>query len=262
MTIAPLRGLLAGAYHVGIVLASAAAVVSIAAGCASPAASSGQSPRVPPPVVSSATSAKAAGLVDVQAMVPRLQLDMRYAGSHNFVGRPIAGYDAPTCLLLRPVAEALRRVDDGLRADHRRLLAFDCYRPVRAVADFMRWARDLGDQAHKAEFYPDIDKTALVPQYIAARSGHSRGATLDLTLAQCDAADAECVPLDMGTAFDLFGEPAHTDSGMVSECQRANRHLLRDAMQAQGFDNYTDEWWHYTLKPEPTPQTAYDVPVR
>lgn len=222
------------------------------AGCAS----------TPPPAVSPATDAAEAGMIDIRELVPDIRLDMRYAGRHNFVGVPIEGYEAPRCYLLRPVAEALQRVERSLRARHRRLQIFDCYRPVRAVQHFMRWARDPRALDNKAEFYPLLGKEALVPQYIAEHSGHSRGATLDLTLVQCSGSDEDCEPLDMGTGFDYFGELAHTDSPNVTPTQRGNRHLLRDAMQAQGFGNYADEWWHYTLRPEPDPRTAYDFPVR
>lgn len=235
------------------------ATACVTAGCAS-------TPPVPSkpsaPAVSPAADAAAAGMVDVATLAPGIARDMRYAGSHNFVGRPIEGYEAPRCYLLRPVAEALVRVEAALEADHRRLLVFDCYRPVRAVEDFMRWARDPDDVRNKAEFYPLLDKTALVPGYIAEHSGHSRGATLDLTIEQCDAGGGRCEPLDMGTGFDYFGELAHTDSPHVTDAQRGNRHRLREAMQAQGFENYVDEWWHYTLKPEPDPGIAYDFPVR
>lgn len=223
------------------------------AGCAS-------TPTVPE--ISPAADAEAAGMVDIRALVPDMRLDIRYAGSHNFVGTPIEGYDAPRCYLLRQVAEALQRVEAGLRETHQRLLIFDCYRPVRAVQHFMRWARDPQDLKHKAEFYPQLGKGALVPGYIAEHSGHSRGATLDLTLLQCDDSGDNCAPLDMGTGFDYFGELAHTDSPHVTAEQRDNRHRLRNAMQAQGFDNYVDEWWHYTLRPEPAPHVAYDFPLR
>lgn len=224
----------------------------LAAGCAS----------TPPPAISPATDAASAGMVDIRALVPDMRLDIRYAGSHNFVGMPIDGYEAPRCYLLRPVAEALQRVERSLRARHRRLQIFDCYRPVRAVRHFTRWVRDPHDQRNKAEFYPTLEKSQLMPGYIAEHSGHSRGATLDLTLMQCDDDDAGCVPLDMGTGFDYFGELAHTDSPDVSAAQRGHRLLLRDAMQAQGFGNYASEWWHYTLRPEPDPRTAYDFPLR
>lgn len=206
-------------------------------------------------------------MVDVQSVVPRLRKDMRYAGEHNFVGVPIDGYDAPRCYLLETVALALARVDAELEKQQMRLQVYDCYRPVRAVQHFMRWAHDMQDQATKPEFYPALDKSRLVPQYIAEHSGHSRGATLDLTLLDCAQAGTTsdgmgCKELDMGTGFDYFGERAHTDSASVTAGQRANRHRLRDAMQAQGFVNYADEWWHYTFKPEPTPDIAYDFPVR
>jgi D-alanyl-D-alanine dipeptidase len=215
-----------------------------------------------PPAVSPAADAEAAGMLDIRALVPDMQLDIRYAGSHNFVGRPIDGYEAPRCYLLRPVAEALQRVEAGLRENHQHLQIFDCYRPVRAVQHFVRWIHDPQDQRNKAEFYPLLDKSQLMPGYIAEHSGHSRGATLDLTMMQCDDNDDACVALDMGTGFDYFGELAHTDSPNVTAVQRRNRYLLRDAMQAQGFGNYADEWWHYTLRPEPDPRTAYDFPLR
>ncbi len=228
-------------------------VLAALAGCAS-------LPSVPD--VSAAADAEAAGMVDIRLLAPDIRLDIRYAASHNFVGIPIDGYDAPRCYLLRPVAQALQRVDAGLRVRHQKLQVFDCYRPVRAVQHFMRWARDLDDQKNKAGFYPLIDKSTLVPQYIAEHSGHSRGATLDLTVLQCDVDNAQCIPLDMGTDFDYFGELAHTDSPNVGVAQRDHRHQLRDAMQAQGFRNYADEWWHYTFQPEPAPDTAYDFPLR
>src|SRR3546814_7341389 len=126
----------------------------------------------------------------------------------------------------------------------------------------LRWVNDPDDQKNKAEFYPLLGKDVLVGQYIAEHSGHSRGATLDLTLMQCDDRGENCEPLDMGTGFDYFGELAHTDSPNVTAAQRRNRHLLRDAMQGQGFANYADEWWHYTLRPEPDPHQAYDFPLR
>jgi D-alanyl-D-alanine dipeptidase len=240
-----------------------------AAGCSSEPASSEPASSEPTasepssgPELSSAGNAEAAGMVDITTLGSDIRTDIRYAGSDNFVGTPIDGYLAPRCYLLRPVAEALVAVEAGLLADQQRLLIFDCFRPVRAVQHFMRWANDLDDQRTKAEFYPDLDKGDLVPQYIAEQSGHSRGATLDLTVLQCNELGEQCVPLDMGTEFDFFGERANTDSPSVTSAQRSNRLLLRDAMEAQGFVNYADEWWHYTLQPEPTPNTAYDFDLR
>ncbi|WP_449423113.1 serine hydrolase [Rhodanobacter lindaniclasticus] len=214
-----------------------------------------------PHVLSSAATMEQAGMVDIRSLVPDISQSIAYAGSDNFVGAPVNGYQAPRCWLKREAAEALARVDAALRERHLRLRVFDCYRPARAVADFVRWAHDSADQRTKAAHYPDMDKLKLLGDYIAPVSGHSRGATVDLTVLRCDAHDADCEPLDMGTGFDYFGTRAHTDTPEVDAAQRTNRHLLRDAMEAQGFRNYAMEWWHYTLHPEPAPDTLYDVPV-
>ncbi|WP_425477030.1 serine hydrolase [Cognatiluteimonas weifangensis] len=200
-------------------------------------------------------------MVDVRSLVPDLSQQIAYAGRDNFVGAPVDGYAAPRCYLKREAAAALARVEHALRARHQRLRVFDCYRPARAVAHFVRWAGDPADQRTKAAHYPDLDKSQLLGAYIAPVSGHSRGATVDLTLLQCDAQDADCRPLDMGTDFDYFGTRANTASPQATAAQHANRRQLLDAMAAQGFANYPLEWWHYTLQPEPAPGVLYDVPV-
>ncbi len=202
-----------------------------------------------------------AGLVDLRSLVPDLSQDIKYFGRDNFVGAPVDGYLAPRCWLKREAAEALARVEARLRQRHQRLRVYDCYRPARAVAHFMRWASDPADQRTKATHYPTLPKAALVGEYIAPVSGHSRGATVDLTLLQCDASGADCRALDMGTDFDYFGSRANTDAPDVDAVQRANRGQLRDAMAAEGFRNYPMEWWHYTFRPEPSPDTLYDIPV-
>jgi len=214
------------------------------------------------PTLSPAKTLEEAGLVDIRTLAPDINEDIKYAGSDNFVGTPVDGYLAPKCFLLKPAAEALARVEHELRAQHRRLQLFDCYRPARAVAHFVRWAGDLTDQRTKASHYPDLDKSALLGDYIAPVSGHSRGATVDLTLLQCDSSDTHCTPLDMGTPFDFFGTIANTETSQVTPAEHANRELLRVAMEHGGFRNYALEWWHYTLSPEPSPGTIYDVPVQ
>jgi D-alanyl-D-alanine dipeptidase len=214
------------------------------------------------PAISPALTARTAGMVDVATLVPGLRVDMRYAGTNNFVGARITGYEAPHCYLLRPAAEALQRVQAALNESHQRLQVFDCYRPVRAVQHFVRWAADLNDQRTKPQYYPNIDKEQLIPDYIASKSGHSRGATLDLTLAQCDDLGTRCEPLDMGTSFDFLDKRANTDYPGITPEQRANRQRLKTAMEAGGFRNYPLEWWHYTLDPEPSPDVAYDFVVR
>lgn len=202
-----------------------------------------------------------AGLVDLRTLVPDIRLDIRYAGTDNFVGTPIRGYDAPRCYLLRPAAEALQRVEADLHEQGLALRVFDCYRPVRAVQHFVEWAHDLDDQRTKPRYYPNLDKRALLGDYIAMSSGHSRGATVDLTLQRCDG-DGDCTPLDMGTDFDFFDVRAHTGFPQVGKAQRENRERLRTAMARHGFRNYPLEWWHYTLTLDPAPATAFDVPVR
>lgn len=212
------------------------------------------------PTVSPAKRAAEAGMVEIRRLAPDLSLDIRYAGSDNFVGRPVAGYEAPACYLHERAAQALARVERGLRAQGLRLRVYDCYRPVRAVRDFVAWAGDPDDQSGKSEYYPHLDKSALLGAYISPTSGHSRGATVDLTLLA--PRGGRYAPLDMGTGFDFFDPAANTDSPQASPAQRANRERLRQAMAAEGFENYPLEWWHYTYRPEPTPQTAYDFPVR
>lgn len=199
-----------------------------------------------------------AQFVDAAAVVPGLVIDMRYAGAHNFVGRPISGYEAPRCLLTRAAAVALAAVARDLGQRGLVLKVFDCYRPTRAVADFLRWARRLDDSAGKAEFYPEVDKRALFRDgYIAPRSGHSRGSTVDLTLAQADGRE-----LDMGTPFDFFSPRSAPADASVGQKARGNRALLAAAMRRRGFRPYAREWWHFTLRGEPFPDTYFDFPVR
>jgi D-alanyl-D-alanine dipeptidase len=209
---------------------------------------------------SPAGTAADAGLVDVRTLAPTIEPDLRYATAGNFVGTRIDGYDAARCLLLRPAAEALARVEQRLRKAGFGLRVFDCYRPTRAVRHFMRWAKDLDDQRTKATYYPNLDKSVLVPDYIASSSGHSRGATVDLTLVRCRG--DRCAPLDMGTPFDQFDPKANTASEAVTREQKRNRERLVAAMAREGFANYAMEWWHYTLRPEPSPGVYFDVPIR
>ncbi len=211
------------------------------------------------PVISPATTAAEAGLIDVRTLAPEIVVDMRYAGSDNFTGRVVPGYLAPRCYLLRPAAEALAKVARTLKAAGYRLQVFDCYRPVRAVHAFVAWASDLQDQSTKLQYYPRVDKRALLGDYIAETSGHSRGATLDLGLLDCRR--GACDAVEMGSDFDFFDPRAHTDAPEISSAQRAHRQRLLRAMAAEGFANYPMEWWHFTFRPEPTPDTAYDVPV-
>jgi D-alanyl-D-alanine dipeptidase len=199
-----------------------------------------------------------AAFVDAATVVPGLIAEMRYAGAHNFVGRPIDGYEAPRCLLSQAAAAALAEVARDVAQRGLHIKAFDCYRPTRAVMNFVRWARDLKDTAGKAEFYPDVDKRTLFRDgYIASQSGHSRGSTIDMTLANDDGRE-----LDMGTAFDFFSPKSSPADPTVTPEQHANRMLLAAAMRRHGFRPYDKEWWHFTLRGEPFPETYFDFPVR
>lgn len=220
----------------------------------------------PPPAQDSGETVDAPDLVDVTALEPSIRVDMRYAGADNFVGEPVDGYEAARCLLTRPAAEALARVQRSLADERLGLLVYDCYRPQRAVDHFVRWAQDTGDLRTKATHYPNVDKARLFEQgYIAERSGHSRASTVDLTLVRFSSGTgptAAAEPLDMGTPYDFFDPRSNTESPDVTESQLANRLRLRDAMEAGGFRNYAAEWWHYTLRDEPWPDGYFDVVVR
>lgn len=197
--------------------------------------------------------------MDAAGAVPGLRVEMRYFGAHNFVGRRIDGYEAPVCLLTREAAAALATAQAELAVSGLGLKVYDCYRPQRAVAHFARWARDLNDQSTKSEFYPNVDKTRLFELgYIAERSGHSRGSTVDLTIVDL-ATGAE---LDMGTPFDLFDTRSWPTDETVSAAAQSNRLRLQTLMRAHGFRALREEWWHFTLNGEPHPSTYFDFPVR
>jgi D-alanyl-D-alanine dipeptidase len=184
---------------------------------------------------------------------PTIQQEIRYFGTHNFLGRRVKGYEAAKCILTRKAAQALKEAQDELKAYALSLRVYDCYRPQAAVDDFVAWAKDLSDTKMKKEFYPHVDKTNLFKDgYIAEKSGHSRGSTMDLTL------DG----VDMGTYFDYFDPLAHTANPAVTAAQRHNRLLLKAVMEKHGFKNLPDEWWHYTLAPEPYPDTYFAFEVR
>lgn len=222
------------------------------------------------------------GFVDAATVLPDLIVEMRYTTAQNFIGRPIPGYKAPRCLVTRAAAKGLQCAAADLRPRGYVLKVYDCYRPQRAVNAFAAWGRDLRDQKMKTQFYPDVDKRNLFSSnYIATRSGHSRGSTVDLTIVPRGgkpvAFDAAATAIracdskagtrtddgsaDMGTGFDCFSTLSHTLTAKVGEKQRENRALLRNAMRGCGFYNNPSEWWHYTLRGEPYPDTYFNFPV-
>ena len=200
-----------------------------------------------------------AGFVDLQAEIPGLAIEMRYRGNNNFVGRPIAGYDSDIVYLTREAAAALRTAQEELASEGLGLKVFDGYRPQRAVDDFVQWASDPDDLVMKDDFYPAVDKADLIPGgYIAARSGHSRGSTVDVTLIYIGTGKE----LDMGSPYDYFDPVSWPSSTAVPPTARANRTKLRDVMLQHGFAPLEEEWWHFTLRDEPYPDTYFDFAVR
>lgn len=199
------------------------------------------------------------GFVYLDQVLKSARYDVRYAGSENFIGEPIDGYQAARIILTRQAATALAAVEQDLALSGLALKVFDGYRPQRAVNEFRRWASDPQDIRQKARYYPDRDKSALFRDgYIAKHSGHSRGSTVDLTLVEASSG----TELDMGSPFDFFGPISHHGTALISVQQTRNRETLRQAMLRHGFEPYSAEWWHYTLKAEPYPTTYFDFPVQ
>jgi len=237
--------------------------------------------RAPPAVSPTpSTSPLPAGFVHLRSIAPAITQDIRYAGSHNFIGRPIAGYAAGECILARPAAEALAAADAEFRQRGLTIQVFDCYRPQRAVDDFAAWAQDLGQTQMRDEFYPRVDKRVLFSSgYIAHRSGHSRGSTVDLTLRPVNAPPppawqpgqplGDCAgparyqdgSLDFGTGYDCFDEKSHHGAAGISAEATQNRALLAEVLTRHGFKPYSQEWWHYTLREEAFPEQYFDFPV-
>ena len=223
-----------------------------------------------------------AGFVYLGDIDPTILQDMRYAGSHNFIGRPIAGYESAECVLTEKAARALAKVQLQLAAKRLSLIVWDCYRPTRATAEFIRWTKDPHDTKMKAEFYPRIDKSQIFELgYLSTRSAHSRGSTVDLGIAPMGAKVPKFDPsaklvscvagkverfedgaLDFGTGYDCMDELSATTSPGVGAEARKNRLMLRDLMMAAGFKSYRREWWHFELIDEPFPNQSFDFPIR
>ena len=197
------------------------------------------------------------GFVDLTEAVPGVLTEVRYATGHNLTGHPLAGYTAPRALATREAAQALAVAFAQARRLGYGMLVYDAYRPQKAVDDFVRWSRLPGDGKTREEFYPHLDKGQLFPQgYIALRSGHSRGSTIDLTLT-----DAAGRPVDMGGGFDLMDERSHHNAPGLTAEQERHRRTLCALMAYAGFAPYECEWWHYRLMKEPYPDEAFDFDI-
>lgn len=198
------------------------------------------------------------GFVLLADYVPGVVQEIRYYSTYNFIGDRIDGYEEPCALITKEAARALKNVSNEMAVQGYRLKIFDAYRPVTAVKHFVLWGIEDLDLRMKPFFYPDIDKTDLfVKGYIASQSSHSRGSTVDLTLLDMSTGKE----VDMGSPFDMFSEISHPDYRGITDEQYDNRMILRNAMMRNGFEPIFCEWWHFTLKDEPYPNTYFDFPV-
>mgnify|MGYP003650985893 CR=1 FL=1 len=196
--------------------------------------------------------------VALRSLIPNLVVELRYLGRNNFLGRPVEGYQDNVVYMTEPAARALKAVQDHLAAQGLGLKVFDAYRPQRAVDDFVQWAADSKDMLMKQQYYPSLNKDELFPQgYIAERSGHSRGSTVDLTLVRL----ADSQEVDMGSPYDFFDPVSWPSDTSITAQQQANRLILREAMLANGFRPLDTEWWHFTLEGEPYTDVYFDFPV-
>ena len=203
------------------------------------------------------------GFVYVKSLIPDLIEDLRYFTTNNFMGVRADGYEANHAILSKEAATALSKAADELREKGYVVKIYDAYRPQRAVDHFVRWSK-TDDQRNKKDYYPDLAKKSLFPQYIATKSGHTKGSTIDMTICYKDTQKE----VDMGGHFDYFGPPSHPTftgkypGGEVTPQHKKNRLMLRELMIRHGFKPYNSEWWHFTLKNEPYPTTFFDFPVK
>lgn len=207
-------------------------------------------------IFASQISCDKSGFAPVYTVIDDAVYDMRYYSSNNFTGNRIKGYNAPIAYMTKESLAALSSAAKELRKKGYRLLIWDTYRPQKAVDNFVTWINDPNDAGDKV-FYPDLKKSDLVKGgYIATKSSHTRGSTVDLTLIKTDGSF-----VDMGGEFDLFSDISHPDYNKLTREQKRNRKILRDAMFKAGFDGIDSEWWHFTLKNEPYPDTYFDFDI-
>jgi D-alanyl-D-alanine dipeptidase len=207
----------------------------------------------------------AEGFVYLDNIIPDIVTEMRYCTENNFVGETIDGYEAPACIISTEAAMALKKIQDYLKEQQIGLKIYDAYRPQTAVNHFMRWAKDLNDIKMKQQFYPEEEKQFLFQRgYISSKSGHSRGSTVDISLVYLIDGENHKAgeELDMGTPWDFFSTKSWPTNTQINEKQFANRMLLQKAMLKFGFKSIRTEWWHFTLKNEPFPNTYFDFQVR
>ena len=195
----------------------------------------------------------------IHNIIPDVVYDIRYNSADNFMGVHVEGYKKSVAMLSQEASAALKNVQDDLAAKGYGLKVFDAYRPQKAVNHFIRWAKVLSDTLTKRIYYPDLSKSVLFELgYIAERSGHTRGSTLDLTIVYKESG----AEVDMGSPWDFFGDISHHGTKKISKEQTANRNILLNTMEKNGFRRYDNEWWHYTLNDEPYPDIYFDFDVK
>lgn len=216
--------------------------------------------------------AREKGFMYLHEIDPSIIVSPRYHSGENFTGTQVRGYNKNVIVLHEKAAQALKKVQETVKKDGYSLVVYDGYRPQQAVDSFIEWADNIQDQKKKADYYPDINKADVFELgYVAKKSGHSRGSTVDLTLIKLGqqiqpikAEDRKLLDgssvkylndgtVDMGTSFDLFGKASHHENTLVEEQYKKLRTYLKDVMFAHGFKTIDEEWWHFTLKNEPYP---------
>ena len=200
--------------------------------------------------------------VVIDRYIPGIKVQLRYSTVSNFTSEVVSGYENGKCWITRKAAEALGKAQKELQSMGLSLLVFDAFRPQQAVDSFIEWAKEPKTlRNEKLQYFPNIEKSELFPKgYIADKSGHTRGSTVDLTICAIDQ-KGNPVSLDMGTPFDFFGEEAGTAFTGITAQQSANRLLLKSIMEKHGFKNYPVEWCHFTLKNEPFPDTCFNFSI-
>lgn len=199
-----------------------------------------------------------AGFVYIKNYIPKIEVDLRYCGYDNFLGKPVKGYIKNTAIFTKPATLALAKVEKELNEKNLGLKIFDAYRPQQAVNHFKEWAKDINDTISKQKYYPSVNKKNLFRDgYIASKSGHSRGSTIDLTIINLDTKEE----IDMGTIFDFLGPQSAHSYAQLTPTQKQNRQLLKSLMIKHGFKPYSKEWWHYTYINEPYKSTYFDFTI-
>jgi len=197
------------------------------------------------------------GFVYLKEVIPNIKIDLKYFTKNNFVGNKIKGYNAPVAIVTKETAYALKEIQNDLKHFDYGLKIFDCYRPQQAVNHFVRWAKN-NSRKMKSIHYPDVKKKNLFKEgYIATKSSHTRGSTIDLTIINLNNGKE----LNMGTVYDFFGKESWQENINLTIAQRANRLLLLSVMKKYGFKPLKEEWWHYTLSNEPFPDKYFNFPV-